>query len=94
VLLATLLYRSRLVPRAIPVLGLVGGTTLTVSSIAILFGAIDQVSVWGAIAAAPAFAWEIGLALWLIIKGFRLAPHGGSAADAPLAAVVGVGRPS
>jgi hypothetical protein len=71
VLLAYVLYRSGLVARFIPVLGLVGGPLVFASSAATLFGVYQQVSVWAGIAAVPVFAWEICLALYLIIKGFR-----------------------
>jgi uncharacterized protein DUF4386 len=71
VLLAYLMYRSRLVPRPIAVLGLVGGPLVFVSAIATLFGVYPQVSPIAALLALPVFAWEVSLALWLIVKGFR-----------------------
>jgi Domain of unknown function (DUF4386) len=70
-LLAYLMYRSELVPRAIAVTGLVGGPLIFASSIAVLFGVYEQVSAWGSLAAIPVFAWEMSLAVWLIVKGFR-----------------------
>ena len=70
-LLAYLLYRSGLVPRFIPVLGLVGGPLVFASDAAQMFGIYEQISAWAAIAAVPVFAWEICLALYLILKGFR-----------------------
>jgi hypothetical protein len=76
-MLAYLLYSSRLVPRPIPILGLIGGTAIFVSSMAVLFGIYDQVSTLGAIAAIPVFVWEMTLAVWLIVKGFD------SSLDAP-----------
>jgi len=42
-----------------------------VSATAVLFGAFKQVSLRGAIAPLPVFAWELGLALFLIFKEFR-----------------------
>ena len=42
--LAYLMYRSRLVPRFIAVLGLVGGPLVFFSSTAVLFSAYEQVS--------------------------------------------------
>ncbi len=36
-----------------------------------MFGLYEQISVWGAIAAVPVFAWEISLALYPILRGFR-----------------------
>jgi hypothetical protein len=74
VLLAALLLRSGLVPRFIPVLGLVGGPLVLASNAAQLFGVFDQVSPWAAVGAVPVFAWEICLALYLLVKGFRSPP--------------------
>jgi branched-subunit amino acid transport protein AzlD len=71
VLLATVLYRSGLVPRFIPVLGLVGGPLVFASGAAQLFGLFPQISAWAAVTAVPVFAWEICLALYLVVKGFR-----------------------
>jgi hypothetical protein len=71
VLLAYLLYRSRLVPRFIPVLCLVGGPAVFIIATAKMFGLIPEPSVWALIGAVPAFAWELSLALWLIVKGFN-----------------------
>jgi hypothetical protein len=70
-LLASLMYRSGLVPRLIAVIGLIGGPLVFASSAAVLFGLYQQVSVWGLIAAIPVFAWEMSLAVWLIVKGFK-----------------------
>ena len=70
-MLAYLMYRSGLVPRLIAVLGLIGGPVVFASSTAALFGLYPQVSVWGSIAAIPVFAWEMSLAVWLIVKGFK-----------------------
>jgi hypothetical protein len=70
-LLAYLMYRSRLVPRLIAVIGLTGGPLIFASAAAVLFGLYEQVSAWGMIAAIPVFVWEMSLAVWLIVKGFR-----------------------
>src|SRR5690349_1915411 len=69
--LAFLMWRSRLIPRFVAGLGLVGGPMLFVSATAVLFGAYKQVSLPGAVAPLPVFAWELGLALFLIFKGFK-----------------------
>jgi hypothetical protein len=71
VLMAYLMYRSGLVPRFIPVLGLVGGPLVFASGAAQMFGIYEQISVWAAIATVPVFAWELTLAIWLIAKGFN-----------------------
>ncbi|MEU9129329.1 DUF4386 domain-containing protein [Kitasatospora sp. NPDC048540] len=70
-LLAALLHRSRVIPRAITVLGLIGGPLICASAVAVLFGLYGQLSGPGTAAALPVFAWEVSLALWLIIRGFR-----------------------
>jgi len=70
-MLAYLMYRSGLVPRLIAVLGLIGGPLIFASSVAVLSGLYEQVSVWGSVAAIPVFAWEMSLAVRLIAKGFK-----------------------
>jgi Domain of unknown function (DUF4386) len=78
-------------------LGLIGGSVIFASPAAVLFGLYEQVSVWGSIAAIPVFAWEMSLAVWLIVKGFKPSAiacpdarqqHGAGGAPAP-AAVAG-----
>lgn len=73
-LLASLMYTTRLVPRTIAVLGLVGGSLICASSLAVLFGAYEQISTIGFVVALPVFAWEVSLAVWLIAKGFKAVP--------------------
>src|SRR6266699_3806785 len=83
-LLGSLMYRSRLVPRVIPVLGLIGAPLLIAAVIATLFGGdIGHVSVFRAIATLPVAAWEFSLGVWLVVKGFRPSPitAGMTAAD-------------
>ena len=70
-LLAPLLLRAGLVPRALPLMGLVGAPLLLVASVGTLFGIIDQVSSVGFLSALLIAAWEIGLGFWLVIKGFN-----------------------
>jgi Domain of unknown function (DUF4386) len=74
VLLAYLMYRSRLVPRAIAVLGLVGGSLIFASGTAVLFGLYEDVSIPGFAAAVPVLAWELSVATWMIVKGFKPSP--------------------
>jgi hypothetical protein len=70
VLTAYLMYRSHLVPRLIPVLGLVGAPLILAGRTAMLFGYVPNDLLTLAVVL-PIFAWEISLALYLIIKGFR-----------------------
>jgi hypothetical protein len=73
-MLATLMYRSRLVPRIIPTLGLIGAPLLLTSTTATLFGINDLGSVWSTIAVAPIFVWELSLGIYLMVKGFKPSP--------------------
>jgi hypothetical protein len=73
-LLAYLMYRSGLVPRIIPILGFIGGPLIFLSGTAELFGLYSQTSVWGALTALPVFSWEMSLAVWMIVKGFKPSP--------------------
>jgi hypothetical protein len=74
-LLGSLMYRSRLVPRVIPVLGLIGGPLLLTAVIVTLFsGGLGHVSVFAGIATLPVAAWEFSLGVWLVVKGFRPSP--------------------
>jgi hypothetical protein len=66
-----LMYSSRLVPRYLAVLGLVGGPVAVASATATLFGLYEQVSVWAAIAIIPEFLWELSFGIWLTVRGFN-----------------------
>jgi hypothetical protein len=70
-LLGTLMYRSQLVPRIIPTLGLIGAPLLLSSTIGTLFGVNESLSAWTGIATLPIFLWELFLGLWMTFKGFR-----------------------
>ena len=74
-LLGYLMYRSSLVPRLIPAIGLVGGVLMTSSVIGQILGINEKISVWSLIALLPIFAWELSLGLYMAVKGFnRSAP--------------------
>jgi hypothetical protein len=70
-LLGSLMYTSRLVPRIIPTVGLIGAPLLIAGAVATFLGYTDQVSVWSAIGTLPVAAWELSLALWMVVKGFQ-----------------------
>ena len=69
-LLGTLLYRSRLVPRWIPIFGLVGAPLLISGALARMFGVTDLTSAWSVVGTIPIFVWELSLGLWMTFKGF------------------------
>ncbi len=71
VLMAYLMLKSGLVPRIIPVLGLVGGPIIFVLSVAKMLGNLAPLPAWLGVAVIPIFSWEVSLALYLIFKGFR-----------------------
>jgi hypothetical protein len=73
-LLGSLLYRSGLVPRVIPVLGLIGAPLLVASATIALVRGNHPVTVLAAIATAPIFLWELSLGVWLVVKGFKPSP--------------------
>lgn len=66
-----LLFQTRLVPRIIGVMGMVGAVLIFTASILEMFGVIAQLSTWGAVLALPVFAYEMTLAVRLIVKGFN-----------------------
>ena len=77
-LLGYLMLRSGLVPRWMPILGLVGAPLLFSSSLGTLFGVNDPMSVWTGVATIPIFVWELSIGLYMTFRGFR--------PDAPLLA--------
>ncbi|HET9965056.1 MAG TPA: DUF4386 domain-containing protein [Rubrobacter sp.] len=62
-ILGYLMYRSALVPRAMAMLGLIGGPLIIASGVAVLLGVIEAGSVWQAIATIPEFFWELSLGI-------------------------------
>jgi hypothetical protein len=79
--LATVVYRFRLVPRWIPMLGFIGAPLLVASSLATMFGGHGQVSDTATLFALPIAAWEFSLGVYLAVKGFQRS----TSADAPVA---------
>jgi hypothetical protein len=71
---ATIMYQSRLVPRWIPTLGLIGVPLMLASCTASLFGAWEQVSSPGLLMALPIATWEFSVGVYMTVKGFRTPP--------------------
>ena len=69
--LGYVMYRSGLVPRILPTLGLLGAPLLLSADIAVFFDVIDRLSPVAALAALPIAAWEFSLGVYLTAKGFR-----------------------
>ena len=74
VLLGSLLYQSRLVPRWLPVLGLIGAVLLIATWFAVLADLIELVSSVAAAATLPIAVWEFALGIYLTFWGFRATP--------------------
>jgi hypothetical protein len=70
-LLGIMLYRSRLVPRALSLTGIIGAVPLLAGYFAILFGLIGQHSALAGLSALLVALFEFSLGLYLIIKGFQ-----------------------
>ena len=73
-LLGSLMYRSGLVPRIIPLVGLIGAPILFASDIAVMFGIWEQFSLPANLAVVPIFLWELSLGVYLVVKGFKPSP--------------------
>jgi energy-converting hydrogenase Eha subunit E len=73
-LLGTLMYRSGLVPRVLPLIGLIGAPLHLTAVVLTMFGVIDRVGSVALIAALPIAVWEFSLGVYLVVKGFKPCP--------------------
>jgi hypothetical protein len=73
-LLGSLMYQSRLVPRILPILGFIGAPLLVAGVAGTLFGLWGSVSLLSGFGALFLALWEFSLGVWLIVKGFRPSP--------------------
>jgi hypothetical protein len=67
----TMLFRTRLVPRAIPALGMLGAPLFITFIVASMLGLTGPYTIWQGIAVAPFFIWELVVGLWMTFKGFN-----------------------
>lgn len=67
-LLSYLLYRAGLVPRALALVGMIGGPVLALAAVGVMVGAFDELP---KVAALPEIVWEGFLATYVAVKGFR-----------------------
>ena len=70
-LLGTLLYQTRLVPRILPIIGIIGAFTLVAGDVAVLYGVFDQRAPLAGLSAVPIALWEFSLGIYLTVKGFK-----------------------
>ena len=73
-LLGSLLYQSRLVPRALPLLAFLGAVVLVASDMGVLFSLWRQRSSVAGLLALPIALWEFSLGVWLVVRGFKPSP--------------------
>ena len=73
-LLGTLMYRSGLVPRLLPVIGLIGAPLQLTAVILTMFGVVDRTSGATGILVIPIAVWEFSLGVYLVVKGFKPSP--------------------
>jgi hypothetical protein len=71
ILLGTLLYKSRLVPRALSLIGIVGALPLIASFTVTQLGLIDRISPLAVLSAVPVAVFEFSLGIYLVVKGFK-----------------------
>lgn len=69
-ILGYMMWKTRLVPRFLSILGLIGGPALLASSTAVILGYIEVGSTIQGLAVAPEFFWELLLGIWLLVRGF------------------------
>jgi hypothetical protein len=74
ILLGYLMWRSRLLPRSMVIIGLVGGPLAVLAGVGVLLGAWDATSALPVALTAPEAIWELSLSVWLLARGFRPSP--------------------
>lgn len=74
ILLGYLMWRSRLLPRPMVMIGLIGGPLALLAGIGVLLGAWDKTSGLPVALTAPEAIWELSLSVWLLTRGFRPSP--------------------
>lgn len=74
ILLGYLMWRSRLLPRPMVMIGLIGGPLALLAGVGVLLGAWDIHDGLPVALTAPEALWELSLSVWLLIKGFRPSP--------------------
>jgi len=70
-LLGFMLYKSRLVPRGLSLIGIAGGFLLLAGYLAVMFGFLGQHDGLAGLSAIGVAVFEFSFGLWLIFKGFN-----------------------
>jgi hypothetical protein len=70
-ILGWMMWRTGLVPRRLSMFGLVGGPLIIATGSAAVLGLIEAGGTVQLLSAAPEFIWELGLGIYLIVRGFK-----------------------
>lgn len=70
IILGYMMWKTRLLPRFISILGLIGGPALLAGSTGVLLGYFEFGSTIHGLTVAPEFLWELTLGIWLLVRGF------------------------
>lgn len=73
-ILGFLLYQSRLVPRGLSLIGIIGGVVLLAGDVGVLFGLLEPRTALHVLTAMPVAVFEFTLGFWLVVKGFNPSP--------------------
>jgi hypothetical protein len=73
--MTTLLFRSKLIPRWLAILGLITYPTLLMGTILDIFNVVNVTHGIGLLALIPGAVFEFVLPVWLLVKGFRFHDH-------------------
>jgi hypothetical protein len=74
-LFGALLYKSGLVPRWIPTLGLVGAPLLITAAVLAVFGHLTLMTGPALLLTLPIAVWELSVGTYMLVKGFRPTPY-------------------
>jgi hypothetical protein len=69
-ILGWMMWKTRLVPRALSTLGLFAGPALLAAGVAVILGYTEAGGAVQAIATIPEFIWELAFGMWLLVRGF------------------------
>lgn len=72
ILLGYIMWKSRLMPRKLAILGLVGGPLALITAVAVTFGAWEQLSLAGFLFTLVEIVWELTVGFYLAIRAFKL----------------------
>ena len=68
IILGYMMWKTRLLPRFLSILGLVGGPALLAGSAGVMLGYFDFGSTIHSLSVAPEFLWELLLGIWLLVR--------------------------